>query len=224
MTRKKGVSDMSQNNQKMVKVTDGIERIVHWGLAVSCLFCLVSGLGFMFHSWSIIPTVLGGYYATKWMHIFSGLFFAAFLVYAFFMWKRYCEFEPDDAKWIINGGGYLWPTKNLPPVYKYNARQKAYFWCIVAFGVIIAVTGVMMWNADMFPNVIMRWAFMFHALSAMVIGSFFMVHLYLGTIGNPGTASAMFTGKCSRAWCQTHCPRWLEERDNYKPEAETKAG
>ena len=50
-------------------------------------------------------------------------------------------------------------------------------------------------------------------MSAMVIGSFFVVHLYLGTIGNPGTAPAMFTGFCSRAWCETHCPRWLAEHD-----------
>ena len=48
--------------------------------------------------------------------------------------RRTAYFEADDGKWIMNGGGYLWPTKNLPPVYKYNAGQKAFFWCIMAFG------------------------------------------------------------------------------------------
>lgn len=204
---------MSNHSAEMIKVTDGIERIAHWVLAASCLFCLLTGLGFMFHSWSGIPNMLGGYYAALWMHIFSGLVFAASLIYGFFMWKKDCAFEADDGKWILNGGGYLWPTSNLPPVYKYNAGQKAFFWCIVAFGALIVLTGLVMWNADSFAHVVARWAFTLHAMSAMVIGSFFVVHFYLGTIGNPGTVSAMFTGKCSKAWCQTHCPRWLEEKE-----------
>jgi formate dehydrogenase subunit gamma len=215
---------MSNHTQEMVKVTDGLERVMHWMLAGSCLLCLFTGLGFMFQTWSFIPTLVGGYYAAKYIHMFSGVVFGFALIYDFFMWKKYCIFEADDAKWIINGGGYLWPTNNLPPVYKYNAGQKAFFWCVVLFGVLIVLTGVMMWNALVFPNVIARWAFALHALSAMVIGSFFVVHLYLGTIGNPGTASAMFTGKCTRAWCETHCPRWLEERDNWVPEGNKKAG
>jgi formate dehydrogenase subunit gamma len=204
---------MSQHTEELIKVTDATERIAHWILAGSCLFCLISGLGLMFHSWSIIPTLLGGYYATKWMHIFSGVIFAMALGYAYFMWKKDCQFEPDDLGWIMQGGGYLWPTDKLPPVYKYNAGQKAFFWCIVAFGALIVVTGLGMWFSDSLPVVMARWAFMLHAMSAFVIGSFFVVHLYLGTIGNPGTVQAMFTGKCSRAWCQTHCPRWLADHN-----------
>ena len=196
----------------MVKVTDAAERIAHWLLAASCLFCLFSGLGLMFQSWKFIPELLGGLYATKWMHIFSGVIFSFSLIYAYFMWRKDCYFEVDDGKWIMNGGGYLWPTNNLPPVYKYNAGQKAFFWCIMFFGALIVASGLVMWNAYSVPGVIARWAFALHALSAMVIGSFFVVHLYLGTIGNPGTASAMFTGFCTKAWCETHCPRWYAER------------
>lgn len=203
---------MSHDTHALVRVTDPVERVAHWILAGSCLFCLITGLGFMFHAWSIIPTLLGGYYATKWMHIFSGVIFAMALGYAYYMWKKDCEFEPDDLGWILQGGGYLWKTNSLPPVYKYNAGQKGFFWFVVVFGVIIVLTGLVMCNAHYFPA-FARWGFMLHAMAAMVIGAFFVVHLYLGTIGNPGTVQAMFTGMCTRAWCEHHCPRWLAEHD-----------
>jgi len=200
-------------NERMVRVTDPVERIAHWILAGSCLFCLLTGLGFMFHSWSIIPTILGGYYATKWMHIFSGVIFSFSLAYGYIMWKKDCEFEKDDLGWILQGGGYLWETNKLPPVYKYNAGQKAFFWFLIVFGAIIVVSGLIMWNPLIFPVMIARWAYMLHAMSVFVLASFIVVHIYLGTIGNPGTVSAMITGWVTKAWCETHCPRWLAERD-----------
>ena len=127
----------------MIKVTDGIERVVHWILAGSCLFCLITGIGFMYHSWSFIATFLGGPYAMKWMHIFSGLAFAVSFVYSFFMWKKDCQFEAQDLQWVLKGGGYLWNVKDLPPVYKYNAGHKAFFWILVADIMLLGLCGVM---------------------------------------------------------------------------------
>ncbi len=209
----KGVNDMSGNNKDMIRVTSPVERLSHWVLAVSCLICLITGLGFMFRTWEVIPSLFGGYYAAKWIHIFSGVIFTMSLINAFFMWRKDCAFEKDDLGWIIQGGGYLWEAKNLPPVYKFNAGQKAFFWFVVVFGAIIAVSGFFMWFSAGLPPVIARLSYMLHALGVFVVASFFIVHLYLGTIGNPGTAQAMFTGYCPRAWCETHCPRWLEDYD-----------
>lgn len=198
-----------------VTVTDAEERIVHWILAASCLFCVISGIGLMYHSWSFIPTLFGGYYATKWMHIFSGVVFTLALGYSFFMWRKDCMFEPSDLQWVLKGGGYLWPVKDLPPVYKYNAGQKAFFWCLMACGVVIIASGFLMWlwNPSFVPLVIARFAYMLHAGAVVVLAAFIVIHMYLGTVGNPGTVSAMITGEVSRAWCETHCPRWLAEHD-----------
>ena len=95
---------MSDTVRDMVRVTDPIERISHWLLAGSCLFCLFTGLGFMFRTWGFIPSLLGGLYALKWMHIFSGVVFGFALVHAYTMWRKDCAFEPDDAQWIKQGG------------------------------------------------------------------------------------------------------------------------
>jgi len=205
---------MSAHEENMVRITDVEERVVHWVLAASCIFCVISGIGLMFHSWSFIPTLLGGYYATKLMHIYSGVIFAGMLVYSWYMWKKDCEFEESDLQWVLKAGGYLWPVKDLPPVYKYNAGQKAFFWCLIACGAVIVATGFFMWlwNPAAVPLIIARLAYMLHAGAVVVLAAFIMIHIYLGTIGNPGTVSAMITGWVSKAWCETHCPRWFAER------------
>ena len=203
------------SHEAVVRITDAEERIVHWILAASCLFCLFTGLGLQFQAWDIIPTILGGYYATKLMHIYSGVVFTGMLVYSFFMWRKDCGFEPADLQWVLKAGGYLWPVKDLPPVYKYNAGQKAFFWILIVCGVIIAASGFLMWlwNPLSVPAIIARMAYMAHAGAVVLLGAFIVVHMYLGTIGNPGTVSAMITGEVTRSWCKTHCPRWLAERD-----------
>ena len=134
---------------------------------------------------------------------------------AFSMWRKDCGFEPADLQCVLKAGGYLWPVKDLPPVYKYNAGQKAFFWILIVCGVIIAASGFLMWlwNPLSVPAIIARMAYMAHAGAVVLLGAFIVVHMYLGTIGNPGTGSAMITGEVTRSWCKTHCPRWLAERD-----------
>jgi len=202
------------NREGMVRKTDATERLTHWILAGSFLFALFTGLGMMFHHWSIIPTILGGYYAVKWMHIFSGVVFGISLIAVIIMWWVDAgKFVEGDGKWILQAGGYLWDVKDMPPSGKFNAGQKIFFWFVVVFGILLVITGLIMISVLSFPVVVARWAYMLHAMSVFVLASFLMVHIYLGTIGNPGTLQAMLYGWVSREWAQFHCPRWLEEHD-----------
>ncbi len=211
---------MASTKEKMVYVTTAEERIIHWLLAGSCLFALLSGLGLMFHSWEIIPTLLGGYYATKWMHIFAGVVFAFSLVAASIMWWDHCKFVADDAKWVAQAGGYLWEAHDLPPCGMYNAGQKLFFWFVFVFGIIIVLSGLVMFNPLPYNVTLARWAYMLHVMSVVVIGSFFVIHLYLGTVGNPGTVQIMFHGWATRAYCEFHKGKWLAEREAKGEKAE----
>lgn len=47
----------------------------------------------------------------------------------------------------------------------------------------------------------------------VIIFAFFFVHLYLVTIGAPGSAPAMFTGWVTRGWVKTQHPKWLKEME-----------
>lgn len=218
MIQRKGVRQMASNKLEKIYVTTLEERIVHWLLAGSCLFALFTGLGLMFHSFDFIPALLGGRYAMKWMHIFSGVVFALSLLAASIMWWEHCKFVPDDLKWVQQAGGYLWEAHDLPPGGMYNAGQKMFFWTVFIFGIGIILSGLVMFDPTLFPALVSQWAYMLHALSVVVIASFFVIHLYLGTFGNPGTVQIMFHGYATREYCEFHKGKWLADKEAKKGE------
>lgn len=218
MIQTKGVRQMAGNKQEKIYVTSIEERIIHWLLAGGCLFALFTGLGLMFHSFDFIPALMGGHYAMKWMHIFSGVIFASALIAASIMWWEHCKFVPDDLKWVKQAGGYLWEARDLPPGGMYNAGQKMFFWTVFIFGIIIILSGLVMFDPLLFPVFVSQIAYMLHALSVMVIASFFVIHLYLGTFGNPGTVRIMFHGYATREYCEFHKGKWLADKEAKKGE------
>jgi len=96
---------------------------------------------------------------------------------------------------------------------KYNPGQKLFFLTVAVFGAVMVVTGLIMWFPLHFPSWLVRWMFVFHALGFVVIFGFFFAHLYLGTVGSPGSASAMFTGWVTRSWLEKQHPKWLKEQE-----------
>jgi formate dehydrogenase subunit gamma len=179
-----------------VQVTDSYERILHWMLAISCLLLCVTGLGMMFQTFNFIGALFGGLKSLKLVHNFTGLVFAVSLILVIRMWwKEAGVFVfPEDLDWIMAAGGYLWHVDKVPETGKYNPGQKAFFLVVAIFGVIMIITGLIMWFPGSLPTGFVRWMFPLHALGFVAIFAFFFIHLYLGTIGNPGSVDAMITG------------------------------
>ncbi len=200
----------------MILVTDGYERLVHWILALSCIILIVSGLGMMFESFNIFGTLVGGLKNLKLIHNFSGLIFAVGLILAIRMWwKEAGVFVfPEDLEWFKVAGGYLWHVDKVPETGKYNPGQKMFFLTVAGFGVIMIITGLIMWFPSALPVGLVRWMYPLHALGFVVIFAFFFVHLYLGTIGNPGTVQAMIHGWVTRGWLKKQHPGWLREMEH----------
>lgn len=200
-----------------VQVTDSYERILHWMLALSCLLLCVTGLGMMFQTFNFIGLLFGGLKSLKLVHNFTGLVFAVSLILVIRMWwKEAGVFSfPEDLDWIKVVGGYLWHVDKVPEVGKYNPGQKAFFLAVAGFGVIMVLTGLIMWFPLSFPAMLVRWMFVLHALGFVTIFAFFFVHLYLGTIGSPGSAPAMFSGWVTRAWVKKQHPKWLKEMEEH---------
>ncbi len=46
---------------------------------------------------------------------------------------------------MMCGGGYLWHVDKVPEVGKYNPGQKAFFLAVAGCGVLMFVTGLIMW-------------------------------------------------------------------------------
>jgi formate dehydrogenase subunit gamma len=200
----------------LVQVTDSYERIVHWMVAFSCICLCISGLGMMFQSFNFLGTIVGGLKNLKLVHNFTGLIFAVSLALVIRMWwKEAGVFVfPEDLEWFKTAGGYLWHVDKVAETGKYNPGQKLFFLTVAGFGVVMILTGLIMWFSTGLPTGLVRWMFALHALGFVVIFAFFFVHLYLGTIGNPGTVQAMITGWVTREWVAKQHPGWLKEMEH----------
>ena len=201
----------------MIKATGPVERVVHWCVALSCLLLCITGMGMMYHSLNFIGTLVGGMGNLKLVHNFGGIFFTVSLVCTILMWwKEAGVFSfPEDAEWIKAAGGYLWHVENVPEVGKYNPGQKMFFLTVALFGAGMVVSGFIMWFPLGFSVKLVRLMYVLHALGFVVIFAFFFVHLYLVTIGAPGSAPAMFTGWVTKAWVKKQHPKWLKEMEKH---------
>ncbi|MCK9294157.1 MAG: formate dehydrogenase subunit gamma [Desulfobulbaceae bacterium] len=199
----------------MIKASSAFERVVHWSMALFCLLLCITGMGMMYHSLNFIGELMGGMIVLKYVHNFSGLFFGVSLLFAFGMWwKEAGLFSfPEDLQWLKAFGGYLWRVDKMPEVGKYNFGQKIFFLVVAGYGMIMVVSGLIMWFPLSFSTGLVRIMFVLHALGFVLILPFFFIHLYMATIGVPGSAPAMLTGWVTRAWLKNQHPKWLKEME-----------
>jgi len=198
------------------------ERVVHWVLALSCLFLFLTGFGMMFHSFSFISRLFpalplisdlyaGGYATMKLLHNIDGVIFGIAFLFALVAWgKDTLFFDEDDKKWFRVLGGYLWEVEEVPEAGKFNAGQKTFFMVLFLFWFIMVGTGIFMWF-PIFAPALTRWLYVLHALGTLVLGGFLVIHIYLGTYGNPGTFQVMGHGYVSKGWAKLHRPKWLRD-------------
>lgn len=202
----------------MVLVTSRYERYVHWILAISCLLLCYTGLGMMFEQLNVLGFFMGGLKGMKVVHNYTAIVFGISLVLAIQMWWREAGIFvfPEDLDWIMAAGGYLWHVDKVPETGKYNPGQKAFFLAVAVFGFVMIGTGFFM----LFPNYfflgayLLDWMYPLHVLGFVIIFTFFFIHLYLGTIGNPGSVQAMITGWMEKPVLKMLHPKWVKEMEH----------
>ena len=138
---------------KLIVVTSGYERFVHWLLAISCLLLCFTGLGMMFKELNFFGVIFGGLKGLATVHDIMAVFFAIGLVLAILMWWKEAGLFvfPEDWEWIKAAGGYLWHLDHVPETGKYNPGQKAFFLTVALCGLLMICTGFFMWYPEKFP-------------------------------------------------------------------------
>ena len=208
------MSKGKRSDYELIKVTSVFERLVHFLFAGSCVLLFISGFGLMYHSMSFLTALFGGHFITKYVHNFAGLLFAGSGLLAVIIWfKEGAIFDEDDIKWFMKGGGYLWTKEGIPPQGRFNAGQKLYFVLKAITWVALSLTGVMMWFPYAFGRTLVTLCYPLHIACVAALSGAVIIHIFLGSIGNPGTIMAMITGKCTRAWARFQHPKWLKEYD-----------
>jgi formate dehydrogenase subunit gamma len=188
------------------------ERVLHWFVTLTFFSLLFSGLGLYSRLFTGYFNLFGNGSNAILVHKTAGvMFFLSSLFLFLHNRSRVTDFNQDDRDWIRQAGGYLSQEEIHLTVGKFNAGQKMFAVFIGVATIVLGITGIFIWWPLAFPRWIVQVSLMLHGL--MFVGSimFVVVHVYLATIGNPGTLEAMLWGKVSRAWARHHHPKWYKE-------------
>ena len=194
------------------------ERVLHWIVTVSFFTLLLSGLGLYSRLFTGYFNFFGGGQNAILVHKITGVIFFFSSVYMYLNHKKdVSTFDNDDKEWVGKQGGYLSRDTAHFNIGKYNPGQKLFALYIAAATAVLGVSGIFIWVPTMFPRWIVQTSLLMHGL--MFVGSimFVVVHVYLATIGNPGTLEAMLYGDVKRNWARKHHPKWYKEVTNENP-------
>ncbi|MDD2850675.1 MAG: formate dehydrogenase subunit gamma [Desulfuromonadaceae bacterium] len=188
------------------------ERVLHWIVTASFFTLLLSGLGLYSRLFNGYFNLFGGGQNAILVHKIGGIIFFLSSIYMYFNHQKdVSTFDQDDKEWVDKRGGYLSREASHFNIGKYNPGQKLFALYVAAATTILGVTGIFIWLPALFPRWIVQISLLTHGL--MFVGSimFVIVHVYLATIGNPGTIDAMLYGDVKRGWAKKHHPKWYKE-------------
>jgi formate dehydrogenase subunit gamma len=189
------------------------ERILHWLVALTFIYLLLSGFALGYPRMAWLYDVLGGGQTVRFLHPIIGVAFSAGVVLMFVVWLRDMAFDESDRAWARDMRNYVREGHSRVDVGRFNAGQKGYFWFSVLTGVLLLLTGVPLW----FPGLMSGgWdqaaRLLHHALFLLTVGGF-IIHVYMSTVMLPGTMPAMTGGRVTRAWAAWHHPSWFRKQE-----------
>jgi len=198
-------------------------RFLHWMVALFFFLALFSGFG-IYLPWLFrwVTPILGGGPLSRAMHPWFGLGFVAFFALQMLNWIKPMRWTAADTRWLRNLRKVVSGAEKLEPPETgfFNAGQKVQFWEIVAGCVVYLITGIILWaGAGTFGRMSVAVSYVLHDISALMMLGGIFIHIYLSTIGEPGTFHSMTRGAVSEAWAWTFHPAWYKQvtgRDPYQ--------
>ncbi len=190
-------------------------RFLHWMVALFFFLALFSGFG-IYLPWLFrwFTPFFGGGALAREMHPWFGLGFVIFFGLQALNWIKPMAWTAADSKWIRNLKSEISGKEKMEPPETgfFNGGQKAQFWEIVGGSVVYLITGIILWiGAGTFGRWAVAVSYVLHDISALIMLGGIFIHIYLSTIGEPGTFQAMIRGAVSEAWAWTFHPAWYKE-------------
>lgn len=191
------------------------ERLIHWIAAGSYLYLMATGLAF-WTPWMLwVAVALGGGQISRMLHPWAGLVFTGAVLYMYRMWSAQMRFDAVDREWWKSLHYYIQnQDEKMPPAGRYNAGQKMLFWSFFLGGLLLLLSGVVLWFSDSLPwN--MRWlrytAVIVHPAAALFTIGSFMIHVYMGVFAERGAFGSVIRGDVSLAFAKRYHPGWYKE-------------
>jgi formate dehydrogenase subunit gamma len=115
-----------------------------------------------------------------------------------------------DSRWMKDFKRYL-RYEETPDGGKFNGGQKLFFWAVSLAGLLLLLTGIVMWFPTSFPRWLTYLSYPLHEILFILFGLAIIYHLYITLFALGGTLRAMTRGTVTRSWAKSHHPGWFEE-------------
>jgi|TARA_R110002033_G_scaffold107863_1_gene154220 formate dehydrogenase subunit gamma len=189
------------HDRKKIFIFTLFHRTIHWLAGISFLVLIPTGLvmvfGSFFHGGEFVRVC-------KELHAVSTIVFAIAVVPMLIMWFKEMLPIAADIQWIKILGGYLNKRKDPIPAGKFNAGQKMWFWTCTAGGILMIITGAIMYFQDFSITILRSWGIMqidllrvsviLHNVMGMLMVALFFTHVYMSVFAIKGAIHSMFTG------------------------------
>ena len=228
----------------MIKRHSKVTIFMHWFNALCWFLLLATGLGLiknedlqlMGGGWSnVMYSIFGSGETLLLVHEIIGLtWLVVFIVYMIFGSRKYVipflkqvfTYSPaSDVKWLIKKNiqmtlGNKWLkrlgfTQDIPDQGFYNVGQKLFAVASVLGGIVIAVTGLIMFLSNILLNntAIVQWAIVIHFVAVGVVTGGLLVHIYMAAISREERPAffSMFTGTVPEDYAEHHHKLWYDE-------------
>jgi len=188
---------------------------MHWVAAGSYIYLMLTGLAF-WSPWCFwIASALGGGQISRMVHPWIGLIFFGAILMMFSMWSAQMHTTAADKAWWNSIGHYIRNEDDqMPAAGRYNAGQKLLFWGFISCGVLLLLSGVVLWFPENVPwnlRFLRYLAVLIHPAAAMLTIGLFLIHIYMSVFAERGAFGSIIRGDVSAAFAKRYHPRWYEE-------------
>ncbi len=187
------------HDRKKIYVFNVFHRTIHW--LAGFAFVVLIPTGFIM----VFGTFFGGgefVRVCKELHAVSTVIFAISVVPMFVMWVKEMMPIKADLQWLMILGGYLNKRKDPIPAHKFNAGQKMWFWACTLGGVVMIVSGGVMYFQDfrlpfdigLSQIDLLRLSAIVHNVMGMAVAALFFTHIYMSMFAIKGAVHSMISG------------------------------
>jgi formate dehydrogenase subunit gamma len=188
------------------------ELILHWIAGLSYVYQLLTGLAFYSPHLFWIAILIGGAPTARFWHPWIGLLFTAALVWMLKIWRSDMRITEVDQAWAKQMHHYIRnEDEGLPPIDRFNVGQKYFFWVMLWAGIILLVSGVVLWFPENIPwslRFLRYAAILLHVSAALVSIGAFIIHVYVGTAMVRGGFTSIIRGEVTPVWAKMHHRLW----------------
>jgi len=188
------------------------ERVIHWIAGLTYVYLLLTGLAFYSPHLYWIAVLLGGAPTSRFWHPWVGLLFSIVLFRMLQIWLSDMRLTAADRAWEKAMPHYIRnEDEDLPPIDRFNIGQKYFFWVMFYAGIVLLLTGLLLWFPEKLPWSLRFFryaAVLLHVSAALITIGAFIIHVYMGTAMVRGGFTSIIRGEVSPSWAKMHHRLW----------------